>query len=273
MARNKEMYTPSGDTLHVLSTIQRSLARSPRFRDAQIRGLIGHIDINSSGEMVSVQPSVSENELFALVSGDLRRGIYAEVGVGRFRRKINRIFTAESPYIGFDSHFDASAIGGGGSGGWGIRDDSHAEELTRELQSANDQNPHMRIRIGDGRSLPLAAGSVQEVFMGDVLVSPDFSIQTVTQLLAEAKRVLDPSTGVLVIGEEDYWSDSFRERFILLDILLARVGFERTSITSSANANRIIDILGWPREDDEKMKAEFILAKPVTEQSVRPRRV
>jgi hypothetical protein len=72
--------------------------------------------------------------------------------------------------------------------------------------------------------------------------------------------VLDPQTGTLVIGEHDFLqlSETLRERFGILHILLDHVGFRGALFTD----RRIEDVLNWPEDPVDRIGAQFIIAKP-----------
>jgi hypothetical protein len=90
--------------------------------------------------------------------------------------------------------------------------------------------------FGDGNKLPLPDGSVQEIFMGNVVLSPGMTPEGMLKLFREAKRVLDPKTGTLVIGEDDVLADidnpqSFgRKALGELGISLEKAGFGKRTL-------------------------------------------
>ncbi len=259
--------TPTGDLDTAFRTIRQSLHRA-RLDPNNVEDFFGQIDMDASGKIVRTPSLVDKEGLVTSVTGSLRPGYYVEIGVGPENRRIPRKFTTISPYVAYDGTFTSSDIGGRGSAA--IRDDAHARILTDQFRVANDQNPNLTVRLGDGRSLPLSDGSVQEVFMGNVLLSPSTNIQTMVQLLSEAKRVLDPQTGVFVIGEHEIMHD-LTEQLVLLDMLLARVGFER-NLVSADKIDSISDALGWPANPVDRIGTQFVIAKPIAEAQVSARR-
>lgn len=268
----------------ILANFSSALDWQPFFQHPLSRlSLAELVNLNGSGKLDRKwQPltDAEQQKLVEAVTGDLRPGNYVEVGPGLQPRRITRPYSEESPYIGVDCTMPGDYKRGPGA--MGIYRDGDLLTINELLQ---EQNPHTRVVIGDGKRLEqfVADDTAQEVLMGDVIISPGerYPISTLKLLIA-ARKALNKQTGVLVIGETDAMIPEFidptmrraREGFGTLGILLDRAGFgKRLFLDSSTGGeafDKIIEAVGWPPNPRPGIRREtrFVIAKPIAERPI-----
>ncbi len=181
------------------------------------------------------EPLVVEdrNQLVAAVTGELRPGVYIEMGTGNnsYAFTTRRTFTPQSPYIGMGVTYDSK---------------SH--------------HPSWNVNVDlQGRSENIITGEAQEVFMGNVsFSSKDLGPLLHLELLQEAKRFLDPDTGILVLAINDTFSPP--QRFGTLGFLLEHAGFGRRMYldNSDPSFDQVQETFGW-YGDENTMEGTGIL--------------
>lgn len=200
-------------------------------------------EITAQGRTFEPRTSEDRSAFVQLVTDALRPGLYVEIGngVNPYTRTTVRSFSEMSPYIGVDVK-----------------------------QHNTPTVPYTEYIVGDGTALNFSSNSSQEVFMGNILLSPGTDVQTQLHLLTEAERVLDPQTGVLVIAENEVFYDH-PKRFGILGLLLEEAGFaDRIYVDPSDPLfDKLHDLYGWQGFNSDLHSSRFvdpncqyIIAKP-----------
>jgi hypothetical protein len=204
------------------------------------------------------------------VTGESREGTYVEVGFGvrPYVLTTDREFTESSRYVGVE----------GGESEYSRQRNGDAMQQqalysTNEslASSVHERSPYAQIMFGDGNKLPLPDGSAQEIFMGNVVLSPGMTPEGMLRMFKEAKRVLNPQTGTLVICESDALADihnpqSFgREAQAKLGIALEHAGFKKRTLIGEDDeaCEAIVDTYGRGGGRD----TQFAIAQPVERSS------
>jgi hypothetical protein len=230
------------------------------------RELVERIDSSANRPRRDLLPPTERASLVEAVTGPLRAGTYLEIGFGYdpyyTHVRTPRVFSEQSPYLGVDGRGSDGYLNGGGP--MAINAQRHARDLIQQ-----GLPPHVSLIIGDGRSLDLPDRSVQEIFMGDVIVSAGMRVEAMYTLFREARRVLDPETGTLVIREGDVIdpgidsadpSQMYRERFAELGLALDLAGFKQRILLDEMNGEDAEAIATQFGED--LLGKQYIIAQP-----------
>ena len=199
-------------------------------------------DNDVNGMIQLLQPYIENDRATAFAETNLKKPLYVEIGYGLDPAALrgNRQFTTIA-YLGIDQ-----AVGDYENPHGAYVEAVRASSIRFNKKVASERpDENIQFSIGDAEHLGLPDGSVQELYMSNVINAP-VDENTRHDILAEAHRVISRN-GELVVRvnwHQDEWPESG------MVTLLCAHGFAvvRSVTSTDAEYNRLEDQYGRPNE-------------------------